>query len=596
MEFVQTALEALLYSLVFVVAVSFVGFGVCSLLLPSEWRRYQLLLTPLLGWCVLVLALFAVNLLVGVQVGVYLVLGLALVVNLIALRARRPQDFDWREAIPPALLGLGLVVLALAPHIAQRSLGFILLNQDEEIYYPVANYLLTFPSTQDTHLMSAPFERWRPWGWGFQYTVAAVSALAGAPTFQTFLPTVYLLLGLSVLAWQVLLREVFGLTRNETTVVLVFYSLLGLPLWFGSYGYGPQIASLVAAPLATALFVASVEKGGRSRIALAGVAVAAGLVSFYRGIGLQYLFLFLPVFAVALCQSRSARPVARALAVAAVALAVGLPAHWDAGQYYFVQGAILSPDRLDMTGGWGLDYFQPPSVMLGLDAFPIAVDEEGTGPLAWLALPLGAVAEPFSWLVLILATLGSVWYSRLRPMALAVVLGSVISLSLNRFVLNFPYGYVKLMPMVAPLVFALFVVSLRTILALAKSAPDTQNPALGNGGGFHAAVDTRSAPGVHQLRSGLVKCGGLGPVHPRVGTRKYPPCKGESTFRSQAVCLGEVRLSGSGRPAQDSPAYAGNAHRAGTADRVGSEGALHCPDRTTCLGRLCLAWRGSHLL
>lgn len=460
MEQLQTAFEAFKIGLVFIAVTGFAGYGVSSLLLPAEWRRYQALLVLPVGWCALVVSLFFVNLVLGVQTGLYLVLVLALLLNLLAFRRKTWKGAGWREAAIPGALALCLVGLTISPHIVQRSLGFMTLNQDEEIYYPIANYVLSHSSTVLDHPLARAILKWRPWGWGFQYTVSSVSAISGEPTFQTYMPTAYFILGLSVFAWYFLFRETFRLSRATSAVAVAFYCLLGLPAWFVSFGYGPQATSYITFPLGAAVFAQAVEKGGTRRIVLAGLVVAAGMVSFYRGIGLQYVLLFIPIGLVALARLRNLAPLGRGIAVAAVVLVVGLPCNWDAFQYYIVQGAISNPDRLDMTGGWGLDYYQPASVMLGLESFPIAHDEEGTRPLARFAAPLGALSGPAAWLVLAGAAVGLVIASRRRPVVAAVAAGSVASLALNRYGLDFPYGYVKLMPIAAPLAYSFFAVTL----------------------------------------------------------------------------------------------------------------------------------------
>lgn len=479
-EQLQTALEGLWIVAVFLGLVAFVGIGATRLLLPDEWAGYRALLTPIVGWCILVLGLFVANLAVGVRIGIWPVLAAAAVANLAVLRRRRrPGDTPARgKAHPPLplggegqgegrprgeglplLLGAGLVALALVPHAVQRSLGLLSLNGDEEFYFPPTAYVLSYPILGGpVDLSERLLEGIRLYGFAFEYSMAAASALSGSLPFQVYLPTTYCLLGLSVPAWFVFFREVYGLQPRAASIATLLYSLLGLPLWFASYGYGPQMGSLVAIPLGTAAFVAAVERGGARYLLLAGLAIAVGLASYYRGIGLHYVFTLLPVVAVATLRQRGVRPLARAVGVAAVALVLGLPSHWHVANWYFLHGAITDLEDITGNGDWAT--FQPIGVGLGTEASTWAHDAEGTGPLAFLHPALEPLAAPMAWLVLAVAAAGLVRSARKRPQPVAVLLGFVAYMALNRWPLNFPYGYFKLLAVLGPLVYGFVLLAL----------------------------------------------------------------------------------------------------------------------------------------
>ncbi|HEX9016149.1 MAG TPA: hypothetical protein VF960_09160, partial [Chloroflexota bacterium] len=186
-----------------------------------------------------------------------------------------------------------------------------------------------------------------------------------------------------------------------------------------------------------------------------------------RGIALQYVFLFIPVGLVVLAKKRSLKPVARGLAILLIAVASGFPAHLAAGNWFLRPGG-LSSQSLDISGGWNLDYFQPTGVMLGLQSFPIAVDDENGGPLADFGFPSATAADTLAWILLAAALFGLVRASRQRPIVLAIAVGTALSLGFNRIVLNYPYGWVKLMPISAPLVYALAVGSASDFVRLAR--------------------------------------------------------------------------------------------------------------------------------
>ena len=476
-EYLQTALEGLWIVAVFLGLVLFVGAGAARLLLPEEWREYELLLMPVVGWCLLVIELFAINLAVGVRVGIYVVIAAAAVVNGFAFWPRMGAGRRCVAAAPGVgaaeaprrlssahctvlVLGLGLIIVALVPHVVQRSLGLLSLNTDEEIYYPAASYILAYPAIGGPHSLAERFlEGISLYGWGFQYTMAAVSAISGSLPFNVYLPTAYCLLGISVPAWYLLFRETFGLGRRGAALACFFYSILGLPLWFASYGYGPQMASLVAFPVGTAAFVQALAKGGTRRAVVAGLAIAAGLVSYYRVIALQYIFALLPVVVLVMRRKPSLQPLVRTLCIAAVALALGLPSHWHAAQWYFVQGAISQAQAIgeNWSEGWGVTEFEPPEVALGTSAYSLVHDAEGAGPLAPVGRLLGSFSAPMAYLILAVATLGFIRAGSREPQLAAIVLGFVAYMAFTRYVLDFKYGYFKLLAVAGPLAYGLVV-------------------------------------------------------------------------------------------------------------------------------------------
>ncbi|MHB1032973.1 MAG: hypothetical protein ACYC0X_34965 [Pirellulaceae bacterium] len=485
-EYLHTAAEGSWIVAVFLGLTLFVGFGTTRLLLPGEWQRYRLLLAPAIGWCLLVLGLTALNTSVPVKQAVYLVIAAAAVANVFALRgtsfaAVRPrpspqvaraagtEDADgivvagsgWTEAAVPFLLGLGLIALALAPHVVQRSLGLLSINTDEELYYPAANYVLHYSVLGGPHSISERFlEGIRMYGWAFQYAMAATGALSGSPTFHVYMPVSYSLLGLSVPAWYLLFRELYGMGRGAAGLSTFLYCIVGLPLWFGAYGYGPQMGSLVAIPLGTVAFLEALRRGGVQLTVLAGIAIAAGLTSYYRGIGLHYLLTLLPLVTLAAKRVRSVWPgTRRALAVAAIALLAGLPSHWYVGNWYFVGGAIQQVSAIgeNWSEGWGVTSFQPISVALGTEAYTWVRDAEGSGPLAFARDALLPWAPLATWLVLALAALGLLHLGRKRPEVLAVLVGFAAYMALDRFMLDFKYGYFKLLAVAGPMIHGLAV-------------------------------------------------------------------------------------------------------------------------------------------
>ena len=186
-EQLQTALEALRIAIAFALLLPFVGYGVARLTIPDDRRQFAAILYPIVGWCVLVLGMFVANIFLPARIGVIAVILAAGLANAVSLK-RTPQRSNVpQEGLLALAAGAALILVALAPHVVQASLGLLSLNSDEEVYYPAINYVLDYPVVGGPHSLSEQFlEGIAVYGWAFQYTAAAVSALTGSLPFHVY--------------------------------------------------------------------------------------------------------------------------------------------------------------------------------------------------------------------------------------------------------------------------------------------------------------------------------------------------------------------------------------------------------------------------
>ena len=115
---VWNALSLLFYALVSTAFLAFLGYGLAKLLLPREWCCDEGLLAPLLGYVLLLLVgYYGVRTVLNLRAGLFLVLGIALLLNGLALWRRRGErlSLNLREHGLVWLIAMSAFLLAVLP-------------------------------------------------------------------------------------------------------------------------------------------------------------------------------------------------------------------------------------------------------------------------------------------------------------------------------------------------------------------------------------------------------------------------------------------------------------------------------------------------
>ncbi len=439
-----------------------VGWSLGWLLLPPRWKSLELLLMPLLGMVALVPASYYLNYLLDMRTATLLVMLASSPLGVLRLRRERSAWPSNLPSVVPLCAALALLVVALIPHLIQGSLGLLSQSLDEETYFYLAHYLQHFPAGAS---MSGPlspiFEQgspsYRAEGWGYQYLLAIASSVGGIDTFQSYLPTSYLLLALGVISWYLFCWETLGLPRRWCSVAAVLYAANGLPFWFATYGYARQTAWIAMTPLVLATLSMALRFGDRRSILLAGLSIAS-LVGTESRVGLTQMAVSVAGLGAywLLCDRRWAF-VFRLVGIGAVAALAASPALWWFVNSYLVSGtgASLFQSRSDIISGWGpqLGGFPPIQVALGLEPEDLVRISEPIPLLKWLD-PLDAAMRASSgylaYLVLLLGGVGGWFVARKNPICVALTAGLFLWAWATQALLQFPYGYFKLFGVVGP--------------------------------------------------------------------------------------------------------------------------------------------------
>ncbi len=398
---------------------AYVGYWPARLLISrGPWAPYALVLTPFVGWLLSVAVSYYLHAFLLTMTQVFWVLVVfATVGNLVVVVRRRsavPALGD-RWVIPAILAGLFLVFVAILPHAREDSLGLLALNVDEELYYPYAEHIKHYPATMDgaaegplLDLMKS--DRFKSRGQGFAYTLSISSIVSRTPTFLAYMPTIYLLLGMSAVSVFLFARVGLGLGPRSSSLASGLYALNGLPLWFSSMGFGPHTVAFALLPLALAGIIAALKHGGTRPALFAGLSSAVLVTSYFWAISAVFLVAAVPVvLVVVLAGPDRPRRVVDAVTIGAAGAVAGFPGIFWMARWAVPQLSTITGDLNGSFGNaWGDLTFPSPETAIGLRAYHMVDDPDGMERLVGSGLwdALGRF-EGVAWVgFLVLAGLG----------------------------------------------------------------------------------------------------------------------------------------------------------------------------------------------
>ncbi|HLE81874.1 MAG TPA: hypothetical protein VJA25_11330, partial [Dehalococcoidia bacterium] len=424
------------------------GYAPARLLLPSDLQRWFWLAVPLLGYATSAISLGWISIFLPLSLGVWLFLGATIVVSaLVLLRDGLPSGRQaWLEQAVVGTLAAIALSIGLLPLWDRPELLAIGPNWDIEIYLPLAEYLkqfstgfsltdpagLPFPGGSNPLLWRINFfdPRWA--GLAFSQLHSAVGVILHQEAHQHFAGVLALLGALSLPAAFLFFRAAFGLDRTSGLLATTLLAFNPATLYVVFWSFGQQVASLPLAPLALLAGLLALRRPGVPVALLAGLSLAALLATFIPA-GLLYGLPFAALVLHAGLSVHQRREVfSTTLGIVGTSLVL---APWA-----YLRGALRAYHFLEEGGAIGLTVgpdvtrFPPLTWALGLAATP---ESPVAGPLSSL----------FSLLlpVLVVAAL-IVAFRRKNAPLLACSLAFLALLGILRFMMPYPYGYLKLLP------------------------------------------------------------------------------------------------------------------------------------------------------
>ncbi len=293
------ALELLLFLVVSLAFLSYMGYGLVKLFLPAEWRSYEGLLVPLAGYTLfLLVSYYAVRTAFNLEGALFLALGLATLLNGLALWRCRGAGLALgrREHGPAWLIALLAFLVAVLPLLSYGFSVPIGENWDPENYLPIAAYLQQVPVGRIAEMPANPLLEMSAnpprigMTLGFCLLQGTLGLLRGWDPRQVFAPQIALLYALTVVALYLLFRQGFRLGRTAGLLATAGGGLSALALWIAFFNFGMQVSAMPLVPLGLALWLLALRQPSWRTVLLAGLAVAAMPVAYYPA-----LTVFVPI-------------------------------------------------------------------------------------------------------------------------------------------------------------------------------------------------------------------------------------------------------------------------------------------------------------
>lgn len=446
------------------------GLPVALLALPARLRPWFWLCLPLLGLVVAAVGLGWLVLVLpgGIAGGLLLLLTLGVAAIALVRGARPAGNQEYRAQILAGLCTLVGVGLALWPLVGRPDLVAIGPNWDIEIYLPMAAYLQhsalgfglehtaghPFPGPTNPLLWRVNFfdPRWS--GLTFQELHAAINALTGLAPHASFTGVMAALFALLPAAGFLLTRAGFR-TPSWPALGAALLLAVGTPGLFVVYwSFGQQVSALALVPFAALLLVVALNDSDRWARLLAGGGAAALLASYVPAVPV-YLAAAIAIAIGAWLPGQQRLRVVQAATLSA--LAALLLAPWavlrclERARHFFedqgVSGLTVGPDVYSFPPlGWGFGLYPSPAHGFA------GLFDPGEGPAG------------LRFALLALVTVGgiSLWRRGERSAALLALAPAAVLLPL-RFLAPYPYGYMKTVPFVTPLLLGLLAAGIGTL-------------------------------------------------------------------------------------------------------------------------------------
>jgi hypothetical protein len=254
----------------------YAGWGVCALGLPRSLRSFGGLLTPLVGYALVIwLGYMGVSTILDLRWSLTLLLIVATALNFIAWRrGARPQvarslsQFSILNSQFLPLLGLLAITLLVGvlPLLRYGYLTAIGQGWDTESYLPMAQHLIDYPLVR---IPEAPLNPLRDLvrdpprigvTLGFSVFQGMTMLLSRQSALATFAPLLALLRVLGVLAIYIWLRATMGLGRGAALLGAAGASAGALLLWISYFNFGMQMAAWPLLALGLTIGLAAIDE------------------------------------------------------------------------------------------------------------------------------------------------------------------------------------------------------------------------------------------------------------------------------------------------------------------------------------------------
>jgi hypothetical protein len=431
------------------------GYGLTRTLIPAALAPFTILLVPAVGAAALIVGSYFLNIVLNMTVTTAVLLAATAVFDVWTIRGegwRLPRPT--RSQVVVLAAALVLLMVAFLPHLQARSLALLGLNIDEDLYVPLAE-LLRADTVSLENAGVGPFRdefqgaRNHSRGWGFPYLLTIASVVANTPAFHAYVPTLYLLLALSVPAVFVFGAAGLGLSERTAALGALIYALHGLPLWFAGMGFGPHVLSFLLFPTAIASGVVAIRTGGSRALAFAALVSSALLISYFWAISVVYAVVA-GLLAVVIVMQGPGRYLRLRRTIL---LMFGIAAGAAPGLYWLIRWAapLLTDIATDLRGefgnAWG-DTIQS-RVELAFGMAPYRLVGE-VGPLdSETVNTIQTLKDGIFWPVLGLAVIGLITLRGNRPVAWAMAAAYAGFMAWVAVGAEYEYGHLKNLSYVA---------------------------------------------------------------------------------------------------------------------------------------------------
>lgn len=439
-------LSALHITLIHLVFLTVCGIGLARLVLPQRLQGHQLTLAPTFG-----LALVAIIGFYGTHAGftirqlLPITIGIALLLLIIAtVDAYRAGEWWWVDFLPPReLLAVGSVMagawlLNILPVLSYGTLVPIGENWDIEFYLPLADYLQSYSYSSLVHAPANPLrdllltDRLASRAMGATYAQSMGDILTFREAWDSWVPMLGLFRALSIAGFYAFLRDGLGFQPRGALAGGGLITVNSLLLWTTYNSFGMGLGGLVLLPTSLLCLIVAL-RSGQHRTAIGAIVLLGGLTCTYWPMLMVYGLLGAGIGVVIIWEQWKdewVRVVGRGMLILIGGGIVGFLAHLHALDAFLGVFTLQTPSM-------GVSSFLSPAAIIGSAPYHHQGVAAGWGNVG-IVLAWGGVGIMAGLLFLTIRKGTSQ-----RPLTLTIVACTLFYLIALRFIVGFPYGYLR---------------------------------------------------------------------------------------------------------------------------------------------------------
>jgi hypothetical protein len=216
------------YSLLFYFLYFFLGIGLTILIVPQRLRKYMMLVSPVVGYCLssgLTWCFYRLNF-GGTDDYYYLVILLALSILIVALARNRQKinSFFSQDLIIPILISIVVFIIISFPSLMHQDMNCLTIGNHDLVNFSSMSKNVKELSLGEYNLVGGLTGSLSSY-WGVSSSIALFCSITRLDPYQVQMISLYIFFVIALLLTYVIAKEIFLYTNFGSNVIVMLFGL-----------------------------------------------------------------------------------------------------------------------------------------------------------------------------------------------------------------------------------------------------------------------------------------------------------------------------------------------------------------------------------